>query len=225
LLIQTGQGFAGLRRRRFMKNKLMLVALTIGLATLGAACSANKEAGNESASAVTTPAAASPSATAAAAANKRAEIPAAVRAALPNAQSITKEHKDLTDKQAASIEKQSGLKLDDKDHHSYLAFASEGGARKQVGAASLVNANGREVVIVYASENGSPVIKEVHGESGGVPHAFLDQFKGKGHDNKLRLGQDIKAQGVDEATARALTDAIRLDVVTMQTLYGAAHSH
>ena len=98
-------------------------------------------------------------------------------------------------------------------------------ARKQVGAASLVNANGHEVVVVYASEKGSPVIKEVHGESGGVPHTFLDQFKGKGHDSKLRLGQDIKAQGVDEATARALTDAIRLDVVTMQTLYGASHSH
>lgn len=202
-------------------TKLMIVALAIGLATLGAACSTNKEAGSES----TAPAAASPAATAAAAANKSNEIPAAVRAALPNAQSISKQHKDLTDKQVASVEKQSGLKLDDKDHHSYLAFANEGGARKQIGAASLVNANGHEVVIVYASENGSPVIKEVHGESGGVPHIFLDQFKGKGHDNKLRLGQDIKAQSVDEATARALTDAIRLDVVTMQTLYGAAHSH
>jgi hypothetical protein len=202
-------------------TKLMIVALAIGLATLGAACSTNKEAGSEN----TAPVAASPAATAAAAANKSDEIPAAVRAALPNAQSISKQHKDLTDKQVASVEKQSGLKLDDKDHHSYLAFANEGGARKQIGAASLVNANAHEVVIVYASENGSPVIKEVHGESGGVPHAFLDQFKGKGHDNKLRLGQDIKAQSVDEATARALTDAIRLDVVTMQTLYGASHSH
>lgn len=67
--------------------------------------------------------------------------------------------------------------------------------------------------------------KEAGSGSGGIPHAFLDQFKGKGHDSKLRLGQDIKAQGVDEAVARAATDAIRLDVVTMQALYGAAHSH
>lgn len=159
------------------------------------------------------------------ASQKKDEIPAAVRAALPNAQSITAQHKDITAAQVAGIEKRSGGKLADKDHHSYLAFATSGGARKQIGAATVVKANGREVVVVYASENGSPVIKEVHGESGGVPHAFLDQFKGKGHDNKLRLGQDIKAQGVDEATARALTDAIRLDVATMQTLYGAAHSH
>lgn len=202
-------------------KKLMLIALLIGLAVLGVACSANKDAASESTGSASAPA--SPAATVVA--SKSDDIPAAVHAALPNAQSITKQHKDLTDAQAASIEKQSGLKLDDKDHHSYLAFANEGGARKQVGAASLVKADGHEVVVVYASENGSPMIKEVHGESGGVPHTFLDQFKGKGHDSKLRLGQDIKAQGVDEATARALTDAIRLDVVTMQTLYGAAHSH
>ncbi|MEP7270890.1 MAG: hypothetical protein ABI882_05270 [Acidobacteriota bacterium] len=202
-------------------KKLMLIALVIGLNALGVACSANKDAASEGTGSASAPA--SPAANVAA--SKSDDIPAAVHAALPNAQSITKQHKDLTDAQAASIEKQSGLKLDDKDHHSYLSFANEGGARKQVGAASLVKANGHEVVVVYASENGSPMIKEVHGESGGVPHTFLDQFKGKGHDSKLRLGQDIKAQGVDEATARALTDAIRLDVVTMQTLYGAAHSH
>lgn len=202
-------------------KKLMLIVFVAGLAALGAACSANKDAASESTGSVSTPA--SPAATAAA--SKTDDIPAAVHAAVPNAQSITKQHKDLTDAQAAGIEKRSGLKLDDKDHHSYLAFTNEGGARKQVGAATLVKANGHEVVVVYASEDGSPVIKEVHGESGGVPHTFLDQFKRKGHDNKLRLGQDIKAQGVDEATARALTDAIRLDVVTMQTLYGAAHSH
>jgi len=201
-------------------TKLMMAALVIGLATLGAACSTNREAGSE-----ITASAASPTGAVAAGQSKGEEIPAAVRAVFPKAQSVTKQHKDLTNAQAASIEKQAGMKLEDKDHHSYLAFANEGAARRQVGAASLVNAGGREIVIVYASEKGSPVIKEAHGESGGLPHAFLDQFKGKGHDSKLRLGQDIKAQGVDEAVARAVTDAIRLDVVTMQTLYGAAHSH
>ena len=130
-----------------------------------------------------------------------------------------------TEAQAASIEKQTGVKLDDKDHHSYLAFVTEGGTRKQLGAVTVVKAGAREIAIVYGSEKGSPVINTVHGETGGIPHAFLDQFKGKGHDNKLRLGQDIKAQGVEEALARAVSDAIRLDVVTMQALYGAAHSH
>lgn len=193
------------------------------------ACSSGNNAPSASspdaASAIT--ASASPAAASAAKGEgaKADDIPAAVHAAFPTAQSFIKQHKDLTEAQAASIEKKSGVKLDDKDHHSYLAFATEGGARKQLGAAAIVNAEGRELVIVYGSENGSPVINEVHGESGGIPHTFLDQFKGKGHDNKLRLGQDIKAQGVGEALARTVSDAIRLDVVTMQTLYGAAHSH
>lgn len=204
-------------------KKLILIALVAWLAALGTACSTDKEAASGNTSTASAPATASPAASTAD--SKSDDIPAAVRAALPNVQSITKQHKDLTAAQIASVEKQSGLKLGDKDHHSYLAFANEGGARKQIGAATLVKANGHEVVIVYTSEKGSPIVKEVHGESGGVSHAFLDQFKGKGHDDKLRLGQDIKAQGWDEAMARALTDAIRLDVVTMQTLYGAAHSH
>jgi hypothetical protein len=156
------------------------------------------------------------------------EVPAAVKEAvkesLPKAQSITPQHKDLTDAQAASVEKESGMKLADKDHDSYLVSADEGGTRKQIGVATVVKAQGRAIVIVYGVEKGEPVINDAHGESGWISHAFLDQFKGKGHDDKLRLGQDIKAQGVDEALARAITDVIRLDVVTMQTLYGAAHA-
>lgn len=210
-------------------KRLAYFITIIGLAALATACSSGNTAPSASSPDATsaTTASASPAATSAAKGEspKADDIPAAVHAAFPNAQSITKQHKDLTTAQAARIEKQSGVKLDDKDHHSYLAFATEGGTRRQIGAAAVVKAEGRELVIVYGNEKGSPVINEVHGESGGIPHAFLDQFKGKGHDNKLRLGQDIKAQGVEEALARAVSDAIRLDVVTMQTLYGAAHSH
>lgn len=211
-----------------MKKLIYFIAI-ITLPAFATACSSGNNASSASSpnAASATTASASPAAASAAkdGSAKADDIPAAVRAALPNAQSITKQHKDLTDTQVSGIEKRSGLKLDDKDHHSYLAFATEGGVRKQIGAVTVVKAQSHEVAIVYDSQEGSPVIKAVHGESSGIPHTFLDQFKGKGHDNKLRLGQDIKAQGVDETTARALTDAIRLDVVTMQTLYGAAHSH
>ncbi|MGE0129196.1 MAG: hypothetical protein AB7U82_14060 [Blastocatellales bacterium] len=204
-------------------KKLIYFITIIALSAFAAACSSGNNPSSASSpdAASATTASASP----AAASAKADDVPAAVRAALPNAQSITRQHKDLTDAQASGIEKRSGLKLDDKDHHSYLAFATEGGVRRQIGAITVVKAQGHEAAIVYDSQEGSPVIKAVYGESSGIPHAFLDQFKGKGHDNKLRLGQDIKTQGVDETTARALTDAIRLDVVTMQTLYGAAHSH
>ena len=37
---------------------------------------------------------------------------------------------------------------------------------------------------------------------------FLKQFAGKGHDNNLTLGEDIKAERLDEAMAKAI-DASR----------------
>lgn len=151
------------------------------------------------------------------------DAPAGVRAALPDAQTITTQHKDISDPQMVSIEKETGMKVADRDHHSYLAFSTAGGTRKQTGAATVVEANGKEMVVIYESRNGVPYIREVRAE--GVPQAFLDGFKGKGHDDKFQVGGDVKANGADEATARAAAAAIRQDAVIMQTLYGGKHSH
>jgi hypothetical protein len=155
---------------------------------------------------------------------KADDTPAAVKAVFPDAQSITTQHKDIPADKIASIEKDTSSKVPDKDHHSYLAFSGgAGGARKQIGAATIVKVDGRDVVIVYDSKDGSPVIKEIHSE--GVPAAFLKQFAGKGHDDDLLLGADIKASGANEAQAKAITEAVRVDVLTMQALYGAEHKH
>ncbi len=151
------------------------------------------------------------------------ETPASVKAAFPDAQNFTKQHKDIPTDAIADIEKDSGAKVPDTDHHSYLAFSTTGGARKQIGAATVVTAGGKEMVVVYDSKNGSPVIKEIRAD--GVPAPFLAQFAGKGHDDKITFGSTVKANGVDEATAKAITSAIAVDVMTMQALYGAAHSH
>lgn len=151
------------------------------------------------------------------------DVPANVRAVFPDAQSVTTQHKDISASQVTTIEKETNKKIADKDHHSYLAFSTTSGVRKQVGAATVVKANGKDMVIVYESRSGVPYIKEVRAD--GVPQAFLDQFKGKGHDDKFQIGRDLKTGGVDDATARAAADAIRQDAVIMQTLYGGAHSH
>lgn len=151
------------------------------------------------------------------------ETPAAVKAAFPDAQSFTKQHKDLTAAQIASIEKETDSNVPDKDHHSYLAFSTAGGTRKQLGAATVIKANGKEFIIVYENKNDTPVIKEIRGSD--IPTSFLGQFAGKGHDDDLLLGADIKASGANEAQAKAITEAIRMDVLTMQELYGAAHKH
>ena len=154
---------------------------------------------------------------------KADEIPASVTSALPTAQTFTALHKELTDAQIASIEKDTGGKVSEKDHHSFPGFSTVNGARTQVGAVTLVKAAGKEIVVVYENKEGSPSIKEIKAE--GLPAGFLSQFSGKGHDDDLLLGADIKANGAKEDQAKAITDAIRIDVLSMQALYGKAHAH
>jgi hypothetical protein len=154
---------------------------------------------------------------------KADETPAAIKAAFPDAQSFTVQHKDLTKEQITEIENNSGGKMTDTDHHSYLAFSTAGGARKQIGAATIVKAGGRDVVVVYENKSGSPFIKEVRAE--GVPAAFLAQFNGKGHDDVVTFDEKIKPNGADASMAGAMIAAIGADMLAMQTLYGAAHSH
>ena len=203
-------------------KKLLAVTIFAAVAGLAAACSDAPEKATTNKTATNAPAANAPAANTAAPKTEE-DAPATVKAAFPDAQSFTKQHKDIPADAIAEIEKDTGAKIPDTDHHSYLAFSNAGGARKQVGAATVIKADGKEFVIVYDNKEGSPVIKEVRGE--GVSNDFLKQFAGKGHDNDLTLGKDIKAEGVDEATAKALTQAVKTDVLTMQTLYGAAHSH
>lgn len=210
-------------------KKILIIALVALLAAFAAACSNSSDTGttntattNATTSSTTANANTGTAATRPAATTSE-DVPASVRAALPDAQSITKQHKDLTPAQISSIEKETGSKAPDTDHHSYLAFSTSGGTRKQTGAAAVVEASGKQIIVVYESRNGLPFIKDVRGES--VPQTFLDQFKGKGHDDKYQIGGDLKAQGVDEATAKAIASAIHVDIMTMQTLYGSTHAH
>lgn len=222
-----------------MKKFLILTAV-LSMATFAAACGntgeANRNAANTNATTGSTTTANTATTNSAATTNTTGtgnstaatnagggDVPAAVRAAITDAQTFTAQHKDIPASAITSIEKETGTKVADKDHHSYLAFSTAGGTRRQVGAATVVNAGGQEMVVVYDSKGGSPVIREVRGT--GVPAAFLDQFKGKGHDNALKFGQDIKAQGAPETLAQGATAAIKADVLAMQSLYGSAHSH
>lgn len=207
-------------------TKILTIALAGSLAVLAAGCSSNEPATNTTTTTNTTNTASTvppKSETATSGAATSGDVPANVRAVFADAQSLTAQHKDLSAATISSIEKASGNKVADKDHHAYLAFSTSGGARRQIGAATVIKADGQEMVVVYDSKEGSPVIREVRG--GNLPSSFLDQFKGKGHDNPLTFGNDIKASGAPEATARAVTSAIKADVLAMQSLYGAAHSH
>ena len=152
------------------------------------------------------------------------DAPASVKAVFTDAQSFTKQHKDIPADKIASIETDTGGKVPDKDHHSYLAFATKDGKRTQIGAATVLKVEGKEVIIVYESKKGMPTIKEVRAD--GMAKEFLAQFAGKNHDTKIKFGEDIKLIGdVGEAISKSITQAVRIDVLTMEALYGAAHAH
>ncbi|MCY7346165.1 MAG: hypothetical protein LH614_08065 [Pyrinomonadaceae bacterium] len=204
-------------------KQILITSAIAALLTFASACSSAPETAttNRAANANTTTANTAP--TNAANTTKADDTPAAVKAVFPDAQSFTTQHKDIPADKIASIEKDTSSKVPDKDHHSYLAFSTTGGGRKQIGAATIVKVDGKDVIIVYENKDGSPVIKEIRAD--GVPAPFLAQFAGKGHDNDLLLGADIKASGGGEAQAKAITEAVRVDVLTMQALYGASHKH
>ncbi len=199
-------------------RKILTLVLASSLAGFAAACASSTETSN-----TTTPTTATNSAPAnTTKSNTGEEAPANVSAAFPDAQSIAKQHKDLSAAQIAAIERTAGSKIPDMDHHSYVAYSTSGGARKQIGAATVVEAGSKKMVVVYESRNNQPYIKEVRAE--GMTQAFLDQFKGKSAEDKFQIGQDLKAQGVDDATAKAAATAIHVDIVTMRTLYGGTQA-
>ncbi len=197
-------------------KKVVILILTTALLSFAAACSQNPDSsGTKPAATDNKPVnqgATPPTET-------KDDTPAIVKAVFPDAQSFTKQHKDIPAAKIAEIEKETGGKVPDTDHHSYLAFKTENGAKKQIGAATIVEAGGKQIVVVYESRDGMPFIKEVRGE--GLPASFLAQFKGKGHDDKF----DVKAEGIDAGLAKTIALAIRIDALTMQELYGAAHTH
>ena len=202
--------------------KILIIGAVITASMVSLACSGGAtSSGNTTAAANKAPA--NSTAVSNAAPDKADEIPASVKGALPAAQTFTAMHKDLTDAQIASIEKDTGGKVTEKDHHSFPGFSTVNGARTQIGAVTIVKAAGKEIIMIYENKDGAPSIKEIKAE--GVPAGFLSQFTGKGHDDDLLLGADIKANGAKEDQAKAITDAVRLDVLSMQALYGKAHSH
>jgi len=79
--------------------------------------------------------------------------------------------------------------------------------------------------LTIAYDNELKVTKVIAGRQSGdaTSPAFLGQFAGKGHDDPIKLGQDIRYSGTNRASATAITDAVRRVTATMQRLYGKAH--
>ncbi len=154
--------------------------------------------------------------------------PESVRAAFPNAQTFMLQHRELSRADVAAIEKTSDTRwIGEMDFHTYLAIGTTDGKRTQLGAATVVEdvSGAGDVTIACDNDLNSTKVTTSTSGSGATADRFLAQFAGKGHDDPIKLGQDIQYSGSDRATAAAITDAVRRATHTMQRLYGEAHSH
>jgi len=155
-------------------------------------------------------------------------IPESVRIAFPAAQTLTEQHRDLSSADIAAIEKASGTRwTGHRDFHTYLAIGTKDGRRAQLGAATIVEdvSGAGDVTIAYDNELKITKVTTSKSGSDATSPPFLNQFVGKGHDDLIKLGQDIKDPGLDLATAFLITAAVRRATHTMLRLYGEAHPH
>jgi len=153
-------------------------------------------------------------------------IPDSVKAVFSGAETITLQHRDLSPADITAIEKASATKWSgDKDVHVYLAIGTTQGKRAQLVAATVVENVAGVGDLTIAYDNELKVTKVIAGRQSGdaTSPAFLGQFAGKGHDDPIKLGQDIRYSGTNRASATAITDAVRRVTATMQRLYGKAH--
>jgi hypothetical protein len=157
------------------------------------------------------------------------ETPDAVKAAFPEAQSITMQHKDLTASHVSALEKDYGVKVKPTDFHTFVAYGTGSGKRTQLGAATIVDVEGTgepaQLVVIYSNDIVIKKVTPVKGSSDVVSPSFLNQFVEKNHDQPFQVGKDIKYNGNNKAAAEAVANAIKHDILSMQMLYGKAHSH
>lgn len=146
---------------------------------------------------------------------------------------ISKHHISLSKKQITSIKQKSDLaNLSDAvlkdiyadlvsgEIHPLFIFRKNGEAKeKQIAVVNEVSVDNLEIQIIYSSKDNQPFIKEIRSEF--LPEEFLDQFAEKDKTSKIKLGEDISAKPLNADQAKKLTDAIRADFWTMQTIYGS----
>ncbi len=127
----------------------------------------------------------------------------------PNAKSFTEKKADLTPEKVASIEAEIGTKLHPKDLKPtfYIAFNEN---KKPIGLALLLEVKGPNGVIsggVGLDMTGKVVKVDIHkhSEVAGVANdEFLQQFNGKGIDDKFKVGEDIEPLAGAQVASQAV---------------------
>lgn len=219
----------GLKEENSVRLNMLVLSGLLAVAAIAAACSKPASENLSNAPAKT------PNKNEQAAANlnknpageaQQEEVPAQVKAAFPEAQSVSLQHKDLTSGQISSIEKEAGAKLADSDFHSFVAHDS---SHKQIGSATLTEVEGAgepaQLLVVYTNDVTINKVTPLKGSGDVVSPSFLDQFVGLDHHSVFHVGDDLKYDGANKDAAQAVAHAVKRDVLAMQALYGKKHGH
>lgn len=134
-------------------------------------------------------------------------------------------HKFLTPEQMKNIEKDSGVKPEGY-FHTFIAIGKKNGKKTQLGAGTLVKIDGKKPIEFAVIYNNKLVIKDILPiKNTEAIKYFLSEFKGKDHDQAFSVGKDLKYSGKDLDLAKKVAQSIKLDIITVQTLWGKSHSH
>lgn len=138
--------------------------------------------------------------------------PAEVKAAFPDATSVT----------AQTTKTKSG-----EDFTAYVAFSMKDGKKTALGVTTVVQAEGVTYLLVV--DNNVDILRVVVAKSGGKAElespAFVDQFAKKTHDDAFKIGKDVKFTGTDKAGAEKVVKALFDAETNLQAIYGRPHTH
>lgn len=134
-------------------------------------------------------------------------------------------HRFLTQNQMKDIEKYSGVKPENY-FHTFIAISDKNGKKSQLGAGTLVKVKDKkdiEIGLIYDNKLNIKDIIPI--KNSNDLKIFLNQFKGKNHDSKFTIGKDLKYSGKETKLVQKIAKAIQVDSLTVQELWGKAHSH
>lgn len=156
-----------------------------------------------------------------------ATVDGALRVFMPSADSFEEEIRELSNEQAAMIEKKAGIKLNPV--HGLKFYFYIGKAKGQVvgyaGADSVLGKWGLINYMLSISPRGDildVMIIEYH-EQRGAPVAgrrFLKQFFGKTIKDDIKLMKDIRGISGASISSRGMTDGLRKMIHVFNLFYG-----
>ncbi len=153
------------------------------------------------------------------------EVPAQIKSAFPEAKSISIKHKDLSKKQVSDLEKLVGMKAPEPHFHTYIAYGTKNGKKAQLGAATFIEHKNMIFFVIYNNDITIKKIISAKGTDELEKSGFLKTFEGKDHDQSFTVGKDLKYIGTQKYQAQEVSKAVKMNILTMQTLYGKAHHH